>query len=100
VEFCKANAPEVDLFNTYILLSYLYLKADKLEWSTYYTDLAIDITTKKKILLAKVMPVSTGRIFMSKKSGLIGRTGSNPHQAHYCQKRFHQFNGRPSGRFR
>lgn len=48
VEFCKANAPEVDLFNTYILLSYLYLKADKLEWSTYYTDLAIDITTKKK----------------------------------------------------
>ncbi|QMV69717.1 tetratricopeptide repeat-containing sensor histidine kinase [Sphingobacterium paramultivorum] len=48
VEFCKANAPEVDLFNTYILLSYLYLKADKLEWSTYYTDLAIDITAKKK----------------------------------------------------
>lgn len=48
VEFCKANAPEVDLFNTYILLSYLYLKADKLEWSTYYTDLAIDITTTKK----------------------------------------------------
>ena len=48
VEFCKVNAPEVDLFNTYILLSYLYLKADKLEWSTYYTDLAIDITTKKK----------------------------------------------------
>ncbi|WP_333888735.1 tetratricopeptide repeat-containing sensor histidine kinase [Sphingobacterium siyangense] len=47
-EFCKANAPDVDLFNTYILLSYLYLKADKLEWSTYYTDLAIDITTKKK----------------------------------------------------
>ena len=48
VEFCKVNAPEVDLFNTYILLSYLYLKADKLEWSTYYTDLAIDITSKKK----------------------------------------------------
>ncbi|WP_367210853.1 ATP-binding protein [Sphingobacterium sp. R2] len=48
VEFCKANAPDVDLFNTYILLSYLYLKADKLEWSTYYTDLAIDITSKKK----------------------------------------------------
>lgn len=48
VEFCKANAPDVDLFNTYILLSYLYLKADKLEWSTYYTDLAIDITTTKK----------------------------------------------------
>lgn len=48
VEFCKANVPEVDLFNTYILLSYLYLKADKLEWSTYYTDLAIDITAKKK----------------------------------------------------
>ncbi len=48
VEFCKADAPEVDLFNTYILLSYLYLKADKLEWSTYYTDLAIDITTKKE----------------------------------------------------
>ena len=48
VEFCKANAPEVDLFNTYILLSYLYLKADKLEWSTYYTDLAIAITTQKK----------------------------------------------------
>jgi signal transduction histidine kinase len=48
VEFCKANAPEVDLYNTYILLSYLYLKADKLEWSTYYTDLAIGITSKKK----------------------------------------------------
>jgi signal transduction histidine kinase len=48
VEFCKANAPEVDLFNTYILLSYLYLKADKLEQSTYYTNLAIAITTKKK----------------------------------------------------
>ncbi len=48
VEFCKVNAPDVDLFNTYILLSYLYLKADKLEWSTYYTDLAIDITSKKK----------------------------------------------------
>ncbi|MDR0262013.1 MAG: hypothetical protein LBJ04_02190 [Sphingobacterium sp.] len=48
VEFCKANAPEVDLYNTYILLSYLYLKADKIEWSTYYTDLAIDITSKKK----------------------------------------------------
>lgn len=48
VEFCKANAPEVELFNTYILLSYLYLKADKLEWSTYYTDIAIDITTQKK----------------------------------------------------
>ena len=48
VEFCKANASEVDLYNTYILLSYLYLKADKLEWSTYYTDLAIDITSKKK----------------------------------------------------
>jgi len=48
VEFCKVNAPEVDLFNTYILLSYLYLKADKLKWSTYYTDLAIEITTNKK----------------------------------------------------
>jgi Signal transduction histidine kinase len=48
VDFCKVNAPEVDLFNTYILLSYLYLKADKLELSTYYTDIAIDITTKKK----------------------------------------------------
>lgn len=48
VEFCKANAPEVDLFNTYILLSYLYLKADKLEQSAYYTNLAIAITAKKK----------------------------------------------------
>lgn len=48
VDFCKVNAPDVDLFNTYILLSYLYLKADKLEWSTYYTDLAIDITSKKE----------------------------------------------------
>ena len=48
VKFCKVYAPDVDLFNTYILLSYLYLKADELKLSTYYTDLAIGITTKKK----------------------------------------------------
>lgn len=48
VNFCNKNAPEVPLFNTYILLSYLYLKADNLERSTYYTDIAIKITNEKK----------------------------------------------------
>ncbi|WDF67466.1 tetratricopeptide repeat-containing sensor histidine kinase [Sphingobacterium oryzagri] len=48
VKFCKAKAPDVDLYNSYILLSYLYLKNKDLNRSEYYTDLAIDITEKRK----------------------------------------------------
>ncbi|MFD2595467.1 sensor histidine kinase [Sphingobacterium griseoflavum] len=43
VDFCKRKAPEVDLYNCYILLGYLYLKNEDVKKSTYYTDLAIDI---------------------------------------------------------
>ncbi|GEM_PF-218336 len=43
VDFCKRKAPEVDLYNCYILLGYLYLKNEDVHKSEYYTDLAIDI---------------------------------------------------------
>ncbi|MFD2970282.1 sensor histidine kinase [Sphingobacterium bambusae] len=43
VDFCKRKAPEVDLYNCYILLGYLYLKNEDVNKSEYYTDLAIGI---------------------------------------------------------
>ncbi len=52
VDFCKRQAPDVELYNSYILLSYLYLKNDELDKSTRYTDLAIHITEEKNIPVA------------------------------------------------
>lgn len=46
VNFCKAKAPDVDLYNSYILLSYLYLNNQDLDRSQHYTDLAIVLTEK------------------------------------------------------
>ncbi|KGE16169.1 histidine kinase [Sphingobacterium deserti] len=43
IDFSKRKAPEVDLYNCYTLLGYLYLKNEDVLKSEYYTDLAIDI---------------------------------------------------------
>ncbi|TDS11660.1 sensor histidine kinase [Sphingobacterium paludis] len=43
IDFAKRKAPEVDLYNCYILLGYLYLKNEDVLKSEYYTDLAINI---------------------------------------------------------
>lgn len=48
VAYSKKNTPQIDLFNSYILLSYLYLKVEKFNLSSHYTDIAVDITSKKK----------------------------------------------------
>lgn len=69
VAFCKKNAPDVTLYNSYILLSYLYLKVDDLKNSERYTDLAITITERHKdpvgIAYARI---NRANIFVKKKA--------------------------------
>lgn len=47
INYITKNAPEVELYNTDILLSYIYLKTNQLTKSQYYTDRAIEITQRK-----------------------------------------------------